>query len=771
MPERLTETEVRTRFITPAIQRAGWQLSQIREEVSLTAGKVKVKGRPGARGEGKFADYVLYYKPGVPLAIVEAKHNRHTLGAGMSQALEYAEMQEALFAYSSNGTGFLEHDLTKAEGRRERKLKLEEFPSPDELWRRYLAWKEIKPDKNQILSQEYYTEPGGKAPRYYQVVAVNKTIEAIARGQNRVLLVMATGTGKTYTAFQIIWRLWKSKAKKRILYLADRNILIDQARVNDFKPFGDAMTKIENRTVDKAYQIYLSLYQAVSGNEETKNIYKQFPPNFFDLVVVDECHRGSASENSAWRAILDYFSAATHIGMTATPKETNDISTTDYFGEPVYTYTLKQGIEDGFLAPYKVIRVQLNIDEREWRPRKGMVDRDGRAVPNRVYKAKDTDREIIFEQRTKAVAKKVSDFLKLTDRFAKTIVFCEDQEHAERMRSALTNENSDLVAENRRYVMRITSDDRVGKLELDNFINPGSKYPVIVTTSDLLTTGIDAQTCKLIVLDNTIKSMTKFKQIIGRGTRINEDHRKLFFTIMDFKNATKLFYNPQFDGEPEQIYEPNADDPITPPDDLPETPDREVNREAGSNERVKYIIDDEPVEIIGESVEYHGGDGTLITESLRDYTRKKIQNRYTSLEAFHKTWAEADRKHVIVDELEKLGVVWARVAPDVAHELDPFDIVCYIAFDKPPLTRRDRASQVREQKYLAKYSDKARAVLEALLDKYVEEGIENVERTEVLLVSPLDKFGSPVEIISAFGGKDKYRQAVKELKDNIYDAT
>jgi type I restriction enzyme R subunit len=770
MSDRLTETEVRTRYITPAIQRAGWEPKQIGEEVSLTAGKYKVKGRSASRGDSKFADYVLYYRQGVPLAIVEAKHNHHTLGAGMSQALHYAEMQDVLFAYSSNGTGFLEHDLTKAEGSRERKIKLEEFPSPDELWRRYLAWQEIKPEKSQILSQDYYTEPGGKAPRYYQLAAVNKTIEAIARGQNRVLLVMATGTGKTYTAFQIIWRLWKSKAKKRILYLADRNILIDQTRVNDFKPFGDAMTKIENRTVDKAYQIYLSLYQAVSGNEEAKNIYKQFPPDFFDLVVVDECHRGSAAENSAWRAILNYFSAATHIGMTATPKETNDISTTDYFGEPVYTYTLKQGIEDGFLAPYKVIRVRLNVDEHGWQPKPGMLDRDGKIVPDRVYKAKDTDRQIIFEQRTKAVAKRISDFLKLTDRFAKTIVFCEDQDHAERMRSALTNENADLVAENRKYVMRITSDDRVGKLELDSFINPESKYPVIVTTSELMTTGVDAQTCKLIVLDNTINSMTKFKQIIGRGTRINEEHHKQFFTIMDFKDATKLFYNPQFDGEPEQVYEPKANDPITPPDDAPETPSREGVSEAGSEERVKYIIDDEPVEIVGESIEYHGGDGKLITESLRDYTRKKIRNKYTSLDAFRRTWAEADRKQIIVNELEKLGVVWARVAPDVAQELDPFDIVCYIAFDQMPLTRQDRANKVRERNYVAKYGDKARAVLEALLDKYVAEGIGNLESTEVLHVPPLDKFGSPIEIISTFGGKEKYRQAIKQLKDNIYDA-
>ncbi|HEY9401765.1 MAG TPA: DEAD/DEAH box helicase family protein [Pyrinomonadaceae bacterium] len=771
MEQRLTETEVRTRFITPAIRNAGWESQQIREEVPLTAGKVKLKGNLASRGEGKFADYVLYYKQGVPLAVVEAKHNRHTLGKGMPQALEYAEMQDVLFAYSSNGTGFLEHDFTKSQSNCERKIKLDEFPSPDELWRRYLAWKEIKPEHSQTLAQDYYTDPSGKAPRYYQLTAINKTIEAVTRGQNRILLVMATGTGKTYTAFQIIWRLWKSKANKRILYLADRNILIDQTRVNDFKPFGDAMTKIENRTVDKAYQIYLSLYQAVSGHEEARNIYKQFPPDFFDLIVVDECHRGSAAENSAWRAILNYFSAATHIGMTATPKETSDISTTEYFGEAIYTYSLKQGIEDGFLAPYKIIRVRLDIDEGEWRPTPGMVDRNGNLIPDRIYNVNDTDREIIFEQRTRIVAKRISDFLKQSDRFAKTIVFCEDQDHAERMRSALANENADLTAENRKYVMRITSDDRAGKLELDNFINPENKYPVIVTTSELMTTGVDAQTCKLIVLDSTINSMTKFKQIIGRGTRINEEHHKQFFTIMDFKNATKMFYNPQFDGEPEQIYEPGTNDPITPPDEPTDKHDGGTGGSGGGGgHRVKYIIDDQPVEIIGERVEYHDRDGTLITESLRDYTRKKILNKYASLDTFLKTWNEADRKQAIVEELEKLGVVWSHLASDVDRELDPFDMICHIAFDKPPLTRRERANKVRKRGYFAKHENKAKAVLEALLEKYADEGIKNVEDTEVLNIPPLNQFGSLIEIIDSFGGIEKYNQAIKELEDNIYNA-
>jgi type I restriction enzyme R subunit len=773
MEERLTETEVRTRYITPAIQRAGWKPAQIREEVPLTAGKVKVRGNLASRGEQLVADYVLYYKQGVPLAVVEAKHNRHTVSKGMPQAVQYAEMQEILFAYSSNGRGFLEHDFTKAEGKNERKITLDAFPSPDELWQRYLAWKEIKPENGRILAQDYYTDPSGKAPRYYQLAAINKTIEAIARGENRVLLVMATGTGKTYTAFQIIWRLWKSKAKKRILFLADRNILIDQTRVNDFKPFGGAMTKITNRTVNKAYEIYLSLYQAVSGHEEKRNIYKQFPPDFFDLIVVDECHRGSAAENSAWRAILNYFSTATHIGMTATPKETNDVSTTEYFGEPVYTYSLKQGIEDGYLAPYKIIRVRLDIDEGEWRPKPGMVDRDGKLIPDRIYNVNDTDNEIIFEQRTKTVAKRISDFLKHGDRFAKTIVFCENQDHAERMRSALAIENADLVAENRKYVMRITSEDRAGKLELDNFIDPQSRYPVIVTTSDLMTTGVDAQTCKLIVLDNTIKSMSKFKQIIGRGTRINEEHHKQFFTIMDFKNATKMFYNPQFDGEPIQTYEPGMDDPITPPDEPTGEPtDTPVGviRGGGRGQRVTYIIEDQPVKIVGERIEYRDRNGTLITESLHDYTRKKILNKYASLDTFLKTWNEADRKQAIVEELEKLGVMWSRLSSEVDLELDPFDMICHIAFDKPPLTRRERANKVRKRNYFSKYEDKAKAVLEALLDKYADEGIKNVEDTEVLNLPPLNQFGSPIEIIESFGGIDEYNQAVRELEDKIYNA-
>ncbi|MFB3041913.1 MAG: EcoAI/FtnUII family type I restriction enzme subunit R, partial [Candidatus Poribacteria bacterium] len=523
--------------------------------VKLTEGRVIVRGHVATRGEYKRADYILFHKPDIPIAVVEAKDNKHSVGAGIQQALRYAEMLDLPFAYSTNGDAFLEHDKTVTGGRVEREIALDNFPPPDELWQRYQAFKQYDPSKLQLLTQDYYRDLSGKTPRYYQIVAINRAIEAIAKGQKRILMVMATGTGKTFTAFQIIWRLWKSRAMKRILFLADRNILVDQAITNDFKPFGSAMTKIRKRQADKSYEIYTALYQAVSGNEEERNIYKQFSPDFFDLIVVDECHRGSAAEDSAWREILEYFQSATQIGLTATPKETKDVSNIEYFGEPIYTYSLKQGIEDGFLAPYKVIRIDLDKDLQGWRPGQGQRDKHGREIEDRIYNQTDFDRTLILEKRAELVAEKITEFLKATDRFAKTIIFCEDIDHAERMRQLLVNENADLVAANHRYVMRITGDTYEGKAELDNFIDPESDYPVIVTTSRLLDTGVDAQTCKLIVLDQTIKSMTRFKQIIGRGTRINEEHRKLYFTIMDFKRATELFADSQFDGDPVQIYE------------------------------------------------------------------------------------------------------------------------------------------------------------------------------------------------------------------------
>ena len=564
----LTEADIRTKFITPAIVGtggAGWDvMTQVLEEHYFTKGQVIVRGRTTTRGEAKKADYILFYKPNLPLAVVEAKDNNHTVGAGMQQALEYAEILDVPFAYSSNGDAFLEHDRTATSGTVTREIPLDQFPSPEELWARYRAAKGYTPEQETVATQDYYEYGSQKRPRYYQLVAINRTVDAIARGENRILLVMATGTGKTYTAFQIIWRLWKSKAKKRILFLVDRNILADQTKTNDFKPFGKAMTKITHRTVDKAFEIYLSLYQAVTGTEEEQNIYKLFSPDFFDLVIVDECHRGSAADDAAWRKVLEYFSSATQIGLTATPKETSSVSNIEYFGDPIYTYSLKQGISDGFLAPYKVVRIGLDKDLDGWRPEDGQIDKYGQLIEDREYNDRDYDRNLILEQRTATVAAKITEFLKATNRFAKTIVFCENVDHAERMRQALVNANSDLAAANPKYVMRITGDNDEGKAQLDNFIDPESIFPVIACTSRLMSTGVDAQTCHLIVLDRRINSMTEFKQIIGRGTRINEDYGKLFFTIMDFKRATALFADPDFDGEPVQIFEPGPEEPPIP---------------------------------------------------------------------------------------------------------------------------------------------------------------------------------------------------------------
>jgi type I restriction enzyme, R subunit len=533
--KELTEADIRTKFITPALvgpNGSKWNvMTQLREEIYFTKGRVIVRGKTVKRGEAKKADYILYLKPGVPIAVIEAKDNTHALGAGMQQALEYAEVLDLPFAYSSNGDAFLEHDRTGGASTVEREIPLDQFPSPNDLWSRYTRARGYTAAQEAVAMQDYYDDGSGKAPRYYQLVAINRTTEAIARGENRILLVMATGTGKTYTAFQIIWRLWKSGAKKRILFLVDRNILADQTKTNDFKPFGQAMTKITNRTVDKAFEIYLSLYQAVTGTEDEQNIYKQFSPDFFDLVIIDECHRGSAAEDANWRKVLEYFSSATQVGMTATPKETKDVSNIEYFGDPIYTYSLRQGIEDGFLAPYKVVRIGIDKDLEGWRPEKGKTDKHGQLIEDREYNETDFDRNLILEQRTELVAAKITEFLKAADRFAKTIVFCENIDHAERMRQALVNANADLAAANSRYVMRITGDNDEGKAQLDNFIDPESTFPVIATTSQLMSTGVDAQTCRLIVLDKRIQSMTEFKQIIGRGTRINEDYNKFFFTM------------------------------------------------------------------------------------------------------------------------------------------------------------------------------------------------------------------------------------------------
>ncbi|HKR02872.1 MAG TPA: DEAD/DEAH box helicase family protein [Pyrinomonadaceae bacterium] len=774
----LSERDICTKFITPAIvDVAGWDRNtQIREEVSLTKGRILVRGKLHTRGEKKRADYVLYHKTNIPLAVIEAKDNNHTVRAGIQQALAYAELLDVPFAYSSNGDGFVEHDRSVISGTKERELSLNEFPTPQELWRRYCERKGIEENKEkQIYSQDYYPSPENKTPRYYQLTAINRTIEAIAKGQNRILLVMATGTGKTFTAFQIIWRLWKAGAKKRILFLADRNILVDQTRTNDFKPFGSAMTKIKNRNADTAYEIYLALYQAITGTEEAQKVYKKFSKDFFDLIVVDECHRGSAEEDSAWREILEYFSGATQIGMTATPKETKYVSNIHYFGEPVFTYSLKEGIEDGFLAPYKVVRVDIDKDLTGWRPEAGKKDRYGKEIADRVYNQRDFDRELVLEKRTELVAKKLTEFLKATNRFDKTIVFCEDIEHAERMRSALINENGDLFAENSKYIMQITGDNAEGKAELDNFILPESKYPVIVTTSKLLSTGVDVQTCRLIVLDKRIESMTEFKQIIGRGTRINEAYGKAYFTIIDFRKATELFADKEFDGEPVQIYEPREDEPVVPPDESGTDEDGtivdegvQIGRTGKGQRRTKYYVGDVEVKLVSERVQYYGKDGKLITETLNDYTRKAVQKNFASLNDFLNRWASADKKQAIIEELEKEGVLLDALADEVGKDFDEFDLICHVAFGQKPLTRRERAENVKKRNYFAKYEEKARAVLEALLDKYADEGLDNIEDPKILKVQPFDRYGTPLEIIQAFGGRDKYFEAVRELEEKIY---
>lgn len=788
----LSERDICTKYITPAIKKAGWNtLTQLLEEVSFTDGKIYVRGRMTTRGVRKRADYILYYKPNIPIAIVEAKDNKHSVRAGMQQALDYAQILDIPFVFSSNGDGFLFHDKTQTSGNIETELDNDSFPSPEELWTKYKQYKGITtPEAEKVVEQDYYFDGSGRTPRYYQQVAVNRTVEAIAKGQNRIILVMATGTGKTYTAFQIIHRLWKSGAKKRILFLADRNALIDQTRRGDFKHFKDVMTVVKHRMIDKSYEVYLALYQGLTGADEEANAYKQFSPEFFDLIVVDECHRGSAREDSAWREVLTYFKNATHIGLTATPKETDEVSNTEYFGDPVYTYSLKQGIDDGFLAPYRVVRVNLNIDAEGWRPEQGKKDKDGFEVEDRVYNRKDYDRTLVIEERTQAVARKLTEFMKGYDRFAKTIVFCTDIDHAERMRTALSNLNSDLVAKNHKYVMQITGDNEEGKRELDNFINPEERYPVITTTSELMTTGIDAQTCKIIVLDSEIKSMTKFKQIVGRGTRINEEFGKLYFTILDFRNVTDLFADPDFDGDPirvkpvsentdlgsivdeeEQDTSPIIDDETGEELEIEPSiryPEPQTATDKINEPRQKIYVNGVDVSILISREMYFDNDGKPITTSLKDHTKELIKGEYASLDDFLNRWSSTDKKEIIIKELEDQGVMIEALRDAVNHQVDLFDLICHVAFDQPPLTRKERANNVKKRDYFTKYGTEARKVLETLLDKYADEGIANIESMNVLKVQPLTNFGSPMEIINHFGNKANYLEAIKELGTELY---
>ena len=782
--KQLTEQEIRTRFIVPAFQNAGWTPSQIREEYPLTNGRIIARGGSTIRERPKRPDFVLFYKPHLPLAVIEAKDNNHTISDGMQQALGYARRLLVPFVFTSNGDGFTFHNRLVKDGERESILQLSEFPSPEDLWQMYKQTTGIDGQSEKIVTQPYYMERKDKTPRYYQLNAINLTVDAITRGQDRNLLVLATGTGKTYTAFQIIWRLWKAGIKKRILFLADRNALIDQTYNNDFAPFKDKMTIIRNRKVDKSYEIYLALYQGLTGDGD-KDIFKQFSPGFFDLVIVDECHRGSAKENSAWREVLEYFSAATQIGLTATPKEDKNISNIYYFGDPIYTYSLKQGIEDGFLAPYRVIRVMLDKDAEGFRPYLGQTDRFGNVIEDREYNIRDYDRELVLEQRTKMVAKVVSNYLKkYNNRFDKTIFFCVDTEHADRMRQALVNENSDLVAEDDRYVTRMTGDDDIGKKQLDNFRDVSSKYPVLVTTSKLLTTGVDVQMVKNIVLDSNINSMTEFKQIIGRGTRVREDLGKMFFTIFDFRDATRLFADPDFDGPVEQDEEftPTPDGELPPmPGDPPEegedgTPDDEGfsgddNTYPPGGRRVKYFVNDVEVTVLKQRVQYIDKDGKLITESLTDYTRRNMRNQFATLNDFLIAWNGADRKQAILDGLAEQGILIEELQEQIGQEFDPFDLLCHIAFDQPPLTRRERANNVKKRNYFAKYGEQVAAVLDALLDKYANTGVIDLESKDILKVNPINQFGNPVHIIkNIFQGKENFDRALQELKNELYVA-
>ena len=786
----LSERDICTKYIQPALEKAGWdKLTQIREEVSFTDGRIYVKGNLTSRGKQKRADYILYYKPNIPIAIIEAKSNKLSVNAGIQQGLNYAEILDIPSVYSSNGDGFYEHDRTCTDGKIEKELSLDEFPSPEVLWQRYKKYKGIETqEQERISSQDYFFDGTDRKPRYYQQIAINRSVEAIAKGQDRILLTMATGTGKTYTAFQIIHRLWKSNTKKRILFLADRNALIDQTKRGDFRHFKDKMTVIRNKNIDKSYEIYLALYQGLTNYDEDKDAYRKFSPDFFDLIVIDECHRGSASEDSAWREILSYFGSATHIGLTATPKETETVSSTDYFGDPIYTYSLKQGIQDGFLAPYKVLRIGLNVDLEGWRPEQGKTDKQGLLVDDRIYNRKDFDKSLVIDERTETVARKVTEYLKKTNRFDKTIIFCIDIDHAQRMRAAIANENSDLMSENSKFVMQITGDNEEGKRELDNFINPEEKYPVVATTSKLMTTGIDAQTCKIIVLDSNIGSMTEFKQIIGRGTRINEEFGKTFFTIMDFRNVTDLFADPDFDGDPVRVKDYGEDDEIDSPEDEIETGDpvidddgEEITFEPEPPEiigggdiiaepRPKYYVNGVNVAILNERIQYMDGNGKLITGSLKDYTKQKVREQYQSLDDFINKWNNADKKQAIIEELTAQGIIFENLKEAISKEMDIFDLICHTAFDQPPLTRSERVNNVKKRDYFTQYGDQARKVLEALLDKYADEGIENIEDIKILKVNPFDDFGTPMEIINLFGGKKQYLQAITELEQEIYAA-
>ncbi len=811
--KKLTEEDIKNRYITPAIEQCGWKKEQMRMEFLFTDGRVIPDGKKGKRGARKKTDYLFYYKTlgsNLPLAIVEAKDNKHTPAAGIQQAQNYAAILDVPFVFSSNGDCFVEYDRKTGI---EKEIPLDRFPSPEELWQRFKSDKQITEEQENIITQPYYYKQGDKTPRYYQQVAINRTIEAIAQGKKRLLLVMATGTGKTYTAFQIIHRLMKSGTMKKVLYLADRNILIDQTMQQDFKPFKKIMTKVENRELDSSYQLYMSLYQQLAG-DENQEPFRQFQPTFFDFIIIDECHRGSARDESRWRKILNYFTSAVQLGMTATPKIDDNVNTFDYFGgKPIYTYTLKEGIDDGFLAPYKVIRSLVNVDD-SWRPYKGMLDENGEEIEDREYNLKDYDKNIILKDRTEKVARRITEWLKQNGRMSKAIVFCVGVNHADRMRQELGNLNADLKAENDRYVMRITGDDNEGKKQLEYFIDEDCKYPVIATTSKLMTTGVDCKTVKLIVLDNNINSMTEFKQIIGRGTRLKTNKGKWFFTILDFRGNSRLFADPSFDGEPDEEVEdceicgqypcvcpctkcgeyPCECVPATPP--TPPKPPT-VCSFCGQSpctcnvkpyichrcgqvicECPPSIVNETPVvgkgrvqvEILQERVQYLDSQGKLITESITDYSKRNIRQKYETLSTFLTDWTDKERRKSILEALDNTGVTIETLREQAGKpDMDDFDLLCHIAYDKKPLTKVERVNHVRKTDYLNKYEGMAREVLSTLLDMYADKGIDVLDDVRILEVDPFRLIGRS-KIVTAFGGIKQFDAALQNLRAQIFAA-
>lgn len=764
---QMTEEDIKLQYITPAIT-SKWDIRKITMETKLTDGKINLKGNLVVREKPKRADYVLYLSANNPIAIIEAKDNNHSVSHGLQQAMAYAQMLDLPFAYSSNGDGFAEHDFLTG---MERQFGLDEFPTEDELIARYKAESGLTPQQEIVQQQPYYSSQNTYPPRYYQRIAINRTVDAIARGQDRLLLVMATGTGKTYTAFQIVYRLLQSGMKRKILYLADRNILVDQSIQQDFAPLEKVIHKInvskDDPSTITSHQVYFSLYQQLVGDEGEEHFKKLFQPDFFDLIIIDECHRGSAKEESRWRLILEYFQSATQIGMTATPKETKYISNINYFGDPVYTYSLKEGVEDGFLAPFKVINITTDIGEG-WRPQRGQRDINGIEIPDRIYTNSDYDYNIIIEDRIQQVAAEITKYLKSTDRMAKTIVFCANEDAAERMRQALVNLNADMVKKNPDYVVRITGSDLYGKSKLDYFISVSAPYPVIATTSKLLSTGADCKMTKLIVLDEMIGSMTEFKQIIGRGTRLREKEGKTHFVVMDFRNVSRLFADPDWDGpiEMDDDFDPSKGTSETPPVPGP-GPGPEPNPP-----KVKPIVgkDGCKVEIIHKTVSIYDASGKLLRqESIVDYTKENIRGEYASLDAFIREWRRKPNKDQIRDMLLERGIDLSSMKEEQGMEdVDDFDFICHVAYDKKPLTRRERANNVKKRDFLSKYSGVAREVLEALLDKYMNSGIYEIEKTEVLRLDPFLRMGKPTKIASYFGGKAGYLKAVRELEDAIY---